>query len=494
MSYPCRWFHSLSVDVLPMSIVPQLNNAANRIIYFLQNCTSPNQLFQIQTQIITRNLQYNSTIAHHFVSTCQSFNLLDSALNLFIQSHKPHVFVFNILIRAFSHSHSPHKSIFLYTHMHRNSVSPNNYTFPFLLKSISDLKDIRLGKSTHAQIVNLGLFNDIYVQNSILNMYASCGHMVLCRKVFDEMSYRDVVSWTVLINGNRIAGRLDDALVSFEQMQYAGVVPNHVTMVNALAACAKFGALEMGIWIHDFIKRSGWDLDVVLGTSLVEMYGKCGKIQEGLPVFQSMKEKNVLTWNSLIKGLALAKSGEEAVWWFERMQQEAVKADEVTLLGVLSACAYSGLIPIGRKIFSALINGKYGFPPNAKHYACMIDLLARCGCLEEAFNYIKMMPFEPTESMWGALLAGSRDHANLHLSELAAWKLVELAPENSGYYVLLSNLYAETGRWGEVARVRNLMKERGLKKDLGWSSIEFDSENTVNEILPQNLQHYVDGD
>jgi len=331
----------------------------------------------------------------------------------------------------------------------------------------------------------LGYLNDIYVQNSLLHVYASCGHMGLCRRLFDEMPQRDVVSWTVLIMGYKDVGEYDDALIAFEQMQYAGVVPNRVTMVNALAVCANFGALEMGVWIHDFIKRSGWGLDVILGTALIDMYGKCGRIEEGLGVFRSMKEKNVFTWNALIKGLALAKSGEDAIWWFNRMEQEGFKPDEVTLIGVLCACNHSGLVDTGQRIFGSLIDGKYGFSPSTKHYACMVDLYARAGCLEDAFKLIRDMPFEPSKAIWGSLLAGSKARGNLEFGEFAAWKLVELEPENSAYYVVLSNLYAEMGRWRDVEKVRILMKDRGLRKDLGCSSVEPEPQEHVYEFLAQ---------
>lgn len=297
------------------------------------------------------------------------------------------------------------------------------------------------------------------------------------------MPQRDVVSWTVLIMGYRNARKYDDALIAFEQMQYAGVVPNHVTMVNALAACANSGAIEMGVWIHDFIRRKGWDLDVILGTCLIDMYAKCGRIEQGLAVFRSMKNKNAFTWNAVIQGLALAKSGEEAVWWFNRMEQEGVKADGVTLVAVLLACSHSGLVDTGRQIFSALVNGKYRFLPTVKHYACMVDIFARSGRLEEAFECVKGMPFEPTKAIWGSLLAGGRAHGNVDLSEFAAWKLIELEPGNSAYYVVLSNMYAEMARWSDVEKVRGMMKDRGLKKDLGFSSVELEPQELVNSFV-----------
>lgn len=159
------------------------------------------------------------------------------------------------------------------------------------------------------------------------------------------------------------------------------------------------------------------------------------------------------------------------------MEEEGIKADQVTLIGVLCACSHSGLVDMGRQIFSSLLNGRYGFAPSVKHHACMVDLFARAGYLEDAFKCINEMPHEPTKAIWGSLLAGARAHRNLEFNEFAAWKLVDLDPENSAYYVVLSNMYAETGRWSYVEKVRAMMKERGLKKDLGFSSVEVESQN-----------------
>ncbi|XVF21933.1 hypothetical protein REPUB_Repub12eG0131700 [Reevesia pubescens] len=175
------------------------------------------------------------------------------------------------------------------------------------------------------------------------------------------MRDKDVVSWIVLITGFRNVKRYDDVLIAFKQMQYAGVVPNRVTMVSALGAYGSFGAIEMGVWIHDFIRKKEWELDLILGTALIDMYRKCGRIKEGLRVFDSMKEKNNFMWNAAINGLALAKNGEQAVWWFNRMEQEEFKFDDVTLVRVLSTCSHSGLVDTAKKIFNFWVEGRYGF-------------------------------------------------------------------------------------------------------------------------------------
>ncbi|KGN44916.1 pentatricopeptide repeat-containing protein At5g56310 [Cucumis sativus] len=450
----------------------QFRAESTRILTIFTTSLSPLHIPQIQAQLILQNLHSHPLIAHHFINTCHHLHLLGSAFLFFTHIPKPHVFICNSLIRAFSHSKIPHTPLFLYTHMNRNSISPNNYTFPFVLKSLADFKDLVGGQSVHTHVVKSGHASDLYVQNTLMDVYASCGKMGLCKKVFDEMLHTDVVSWTILIMGYRVSFMLDDALIVFEQMQYAGVDPNRVTIVNALAACASFGAIEMGVWIHEFVKTKRWEVDVVLGTALIDMYGKCGRIKEALAVFQAMKEKNVYTWNVFINGLASAKCGEEAIAWFKRMDEEGVEADDVTLVAVLSACSHSGLVNSGRQIFWSLIHGRFGFSPGIKHYSCMVDILARNGCIEEACVMIKDMPFEATRSMWGSLLTGSRAHGSLEVSEIAARRLVEMEPENGGYYVVLSNIYAEMGKWSEVEKVREIMKERGLKKDLGSSSVE----------------------
>ncbi|KAM6540986.1 hypothetical protein CsatB_005433 [Cannabis sativa] len=467
-----------------MTPLPELNNVTIKIISFLNNSTSHNQIRQIQAQLILQNLVGDSNIGSHFITACKCLGLLDLAhLFYFTQNRRPHVFICNSLIRAFSHSHNSHTPVFIYLHMLRNSILPNNFTYPFLLKSLSDLREFKQGECVHTHVIKLGHHNDIYVLNSLLDVYASSGHIYLCRKLFDEFPQRDVVSWTVLIMGYRNARKYDEALIAFEQMQYAGVIPNHVTMVNALAACANSGALEMGVWIHDFIKRNKWDMDVILGTSLIDMYGKCGRIEEGLAVFRSMKKKNTFTWNAVIQGLALAKSGDEALWWFNLMEQEGVKADQVTLVAVLLACSHAGFVDTGTRIFGAIVDGKYQFPPTVKHYACMVDIFARAGHLEEAFKCLNEMPYEPTKAIWGSLLAGGKAHGNLNLSEFAAWKLIELEPGNSAYFVVLSNLYAQMGKWSDVEKVREMMIDKGLKKDLGYSSVEFEHHKLVDYLV-----------
>lgn len=249
----------------------------------------------------------------------------------------------------------------------------------------------------------------------------------------------------------------------------ASVAPNRVTMVSALGACAAHGAVDTGIWIHQYVQKLGWELDVVLGTALVDMYGKCGHVAEGVRVFSKMTERNVFTWNSIIGAFALVQDGEMALRWFFRMKADGIRPDAVTLICVLYACVHAGLVDIGRKIFNLIVQGEYGFQPGIKHFGCMVDLLSRSGHLNDAFRVVEAMPSQPNAVIWGLLLRGCKDHGDSVLSEHVTMQLLELEPENASHYVTLANLYAETGRWLEAHEVLKWMKEKGLAKDAGWS-------------------------
>ncbi|KAF0910533.1 hypothetical protein E2562_002977 [Oryza meyeriana var. granulata] len=324
--------------------------------------------------------------------------------------------------------------------------------------------------AVHCQVAKSGFAPDIHVRNALLARYAVCDpDLAPAEQLFGEMPRPEVVAWTTMITSYRNRGRTFHALATFRRMLASPVAPNRVTMVAALGACAAHCAVDTGIWIHEYVQKQGWEMDVVLGTALVDMYGKCGKVSDGMYVFSEMANRNVYTWNSIIGALALAQDGKTALQWFSRMQDDGVQPDAVTLICVLCACAHAGFVDIGRKIFNLIIQGEYGFQPGIKHFGCMVDLLTRSGHLDDAFRVVETMPSQPNAVIWGLLLRGCKARGDSWLSEHVTTRLVELEPENASHYVLLSNLYAETGRWQEAQGILQWMKKKGLKKDAGWS-------------------------
>lgn len=337
-------------------------------------------------------------------------------------------------------------------------------------------------------------------------MYSSCGHLMLARQLFDEITQPDLASWNSIINANCKAGLIDvawnlfdampeknviswscmingyvecggykEALALFREMQMLktnDVKPNGFTMSSILSACGRLGALEHGKWVHAYIEKCKMEIDVVLGTALIDMYAKCGSIGKAKWVFNLMgHNKDVMAWSAMVSGLAMHGDAWECLQLFNEMTSHGVRPNAVTFIGVLCACVHGGLVSEGKEYFRRM-NKEFGISPMIQHYGCIVDLYGRAGLIGEAWNVVKSMPMEPDVLIWGALLSGSRMHGDIETCEISLKKLIELDPSNSGAYVLLSNVYAKMGKWIEVRQVRDLMEVRGIKKVPGCSLVE----------------------
>lgn len=331
---------------------------------------------------------------------------------------------------------------------------------------------------------------DLPSWNSIINANVKAGLVDIARKLFDEMPERNVISWSCMINGYGRSGEYKEALVLFREMQKVevnGVKPNEFTVSSVLLACGRLGALEHGKWVHAYIGKCGMEVDVVLGTSLVDMYAKCGSIERAKWVFDNMgPNKDVMACSAMISGLAMHGHAEECLELFAKMTNYGVRPNAVTFLGVLCACVHGGLVSEGQEYFRRM-SEEFGITPLIQHYGCMVDLYGRAGLIEEACVLVKSMPMEPDVLVWGALLSGSRMHGDIETCEIALKKLIELDPTNSGAYVLLSNVYAKRGRWADVRHVRDLMEARGIKKVPGCSLVELGG--VLHEFLVGDDSH-----
>lgn len=301
--------------------------------------------------------------------------------------------------------------------------------------------------------------------------------------MFEEMPHKTIVSWTALITGYNRVGCHSDAVDVFRQMQLVGIEPDEISIISVLPACAQLGALELGKWIHIYSGRKGFLREIPLCNALIEMYSKCGCISQAYQLFNQMAKKDVISWSTLIGGLAHHGKAREAIELFREMQFANVKPNAVTFLGVLSACAHAGFLEEGLLYFNSM-KDDYNIEPEIEHYGCLIDLLGRSGHLHQAFKTIEKMPMEPDSKIWGSLLSSCRTHCNLEIAITAMEHLKELEPDDTGNYVLLSNIYANLGKWEGVSRMRKLIRSKSMKKTPGCSSIE------VNNIV----QEFVSGD
>lgn len=306
-------------------------------------------------------------------------------------------------------------------------------------------------------------------------MYAKAGRIHEAQGVFESLPKRDVVSCTAIISGYAQLGHDEEALELFRRLQMEGMSSNYVTYASVLTALSGLSALDHGKQVHNHVLRSELPSYVVLQNSLIDMYSKCGSLNYSRRIFDSMPERTVISWNAMLMGYSKHGMGREVVELFELMSEEnKVKPNSVTILAVLSGCSHGGMEERGLEIFFEMENGKLGVEPVIEHYGCVVDLLGRAGQVEEAFKFIKKMPFEPTAAIWGSLLGACRVHSNIDIGDFVGRQLLEIEPENAGNYVILSNLYASAGRWEDVRTLRELMSEKAVIKEPGRSWIELD--------------------
>jgi pentatricopeptide repeat protein len=378
------------------------------------------------------------------------------------------------------------KALELFRQMQQEGVHPNYVTFVGVLNACASVIALEEGRCVHHHIVQSGLEMNVFVGNSLVDMYAKCGRIEDAWKVFHKMPSRDVVTWNAMVLGHVKCGHEQKALELFQQMQQEGVRPNSVTFVGVLNACASVIALEEGRRVHQQIIQSGLESDVFVGSSLVDMYAKCGSIEDACRVFNKMPSRDVVTWTAILGGFAMHGHGREALKHFEQMCDEGVQPDDITFVCVLSACSHAGLVDEGMCLYASMIRD-YMIPAKLEHYTCMVDLLGRAGHLQEAENMVMAMPCKPQAAAWMALLGACRIHGNVGMAECVAKRILELEPENAAVYVLLSNIYAAAGNRHLCENVERQRKERGAKKQPGRTWIEVNNE--VHTFVVQGQDH-----
>jgi pentatricopeptide repeat protein len=369
-----------------------------------------------------------------------------------------------------------HKALELFQKMLQEGVQPDAVTYVGVLNACASIMALEEGRRAHEHIIRSGCELDAFVGSSLIDMYAKCGSMEEASRVFNKLPSRAVVCWTAMIFGHVKCGEGHKALELFQKMQQEGVQPDTVTYVGVLNACASIMALEEGRRAHEQIIQSGCESDVFVGSSLVDMYAKCGSMEDACRVFNSMPSHDVFSWNALLGGFAMHGQGKEALVHFERMCEEGVHPGDVTFVYLLSACSHAGFVDEGLR-FYALMTTVYRIPAKLEHCTCMVDLLGRAGHLQEAENIIQGMPCKPDAAVWIALLGACRIHGNLEMGERVAKRVLELEPKNAAGYVMLSNLYAATGNLELSKNVERQRKERDAKKQPGRTWIE------VNDVV-----------
>ncbi|XP_027355390.1 pentatricopeptide repeat-containing protein At3g09040, mitochondrial [Abrus precatorius] len=368
-------------------------------------------------------------------------------------------------------------------------LKPSEITFATLIDVCKGPPKAILGMQIHSAIVKSGLLcGSEFLGTSLLGMYMDSQRISDANILFSEFScLKSIVLWTALISGHIQNECSDVALNLYHEMRDNNILPDQATFVTILRACALLSSLQDGKEIHSLVFHTGFDLDELTSSALVDMYAKCGDVKSAVQVFEELAiKKEVISWNSMIVGFAKNGYAESAMKVFYELTQSCVTPDDVTFLGVLTACSHAGWVYEGRQIFNVMVN-RYGIEPRVDHYACMVDLLGRWGFLREAEEFIDKLEVEPNAMIWANLLGACRIHGDEKRGQRAAKKLIELEPQNSSPYVLLSNMYAASGHWDEARSLRRTMIEKDIQKMPGCSWIVVGQK--INLFLAGDILH-----
>ncbi|KAH0910040.1 hypothetical protein HID58_033361 [Brassica napus] len=390
-----------------------------------------------------------------------------------------------------------------------------------LTSKLDDCTGLDQIKQVHAHVIRQGHDQSCYIITKLIRTLTRLGVPMdpYPRRVMELVQFRNPFLWTAVIRGYAVQGNLSEAVSMYGCMRKEGITPVSFTFSALLKACGSVGDLSLGRQFHaqtfrliavagfisacaqlgaskyadravEIALKSGYSPSdhVVIGSALIDMYSKCGDVEEAVNVFESMNNKNVFSYSSMILGLAMHGRAREALDLFHYMvTQTTIKPNTVTFVGVLTACSHAGLVDQGRQIFASM-QQTFGVEPTRDLYTCMVDLLGRAGRLQEALEVIKTMSVEPHGGVWGALLGACRIHKDPDVAEIAARHLFEIEPDVIGNYILLCNVYASAGDWEGVLSVRKLIKEKGLKKTPAVSWV-VDENGQTHKFFPGNMNH-----
>ncbi|XWS23615.1 hypothetical protein CRYUN_Cryun28dG0030100 [Craigia yunnanensis] len=583
-----------------------------QLLQILENCKNIRQLKQTHLQcLIYGLLQGKNFVLSKLITLSSELDSLDYSFKIFKKSQNPSRISYNTMIKCFiGKSHKA--TLLVYNQMKALKITPNGYTFSFLLRCFESFEALKDGMVIHGDVLKTGLGSNIFVQNVLLDFYAKCsgnlgfalrvfeemlekdvvswnsmigalmargeiesaiglfelmpernvvtwnsvlsglskagnmslassvfermperneivwnsmisgylkvGNLEAARSIFNQMPQKTVVTWTALISGYVTIGDIKSARSVFDQMPVRNVVswnamiagyvhshmfdeaisvfhemlidgkykPDQTTLVSVLSACSHLGSLEHGKWIHSYSKKNKLDLFVPLGNALIDMFAKCGDVENAKAVFEKMANKCIITWTSMVSGLAFNGQCKEALDLFDRMCLQKIKPDDIIFITVLSACTHGGLVEEGKRVFDQMVL-QFDIKPRIEHYGCMVDLLGRAGRLEEAMSFIESMQLKPNDVIWAILLSSCLIHGKGDLLESIKQKIPDQEPSNPGYLMLLSNLSASKRQWADFSSFRVAMRQQGIEKIPGCSSIQVG--NITHEFLARDTRH-----
>ncbi|KAE8799085.1 pentatricopeptide repeat-containing protein [Hordeum vulgare] len=432
----------------------------------------------VHAYVVKSGLAMPKLVADAILNMYVKVGAVQDATVAFHLMHEPDTFSWNTFLSGFYSGSSCEQGLTIFKQMKCEDFPANKYTYVGVLRCCTSLMNLMYGIQVHACILKSGLQSDNDVSRMLLDMYAQSGSFTSACLVFDRLEERDAFSWTVIMSGYAKTDDAEKVMECFRSMLQENKRPNDATLAVSLTVSSDMASLGSGLQLHSWAIKSGWRNSSVVSGAVIDMYVKCGNITDAEMLFYESEKCDQVAWNTLICGYSQHGHGYKALDTFRRMVDDGKRPDDITFVGVLSACSHAGLLDEGRKYFQ-LLSSVYGITPTMEHYACMIDILSKAGRLAEAESLISQMPLIPDSSIWRTILGGCRIHGNVEIAERAAERLFELEPEDVSSSILLSNIYADLGRWSDVTRLRNMLLDHGVKKEPGCSWIEVNGQVQV---------------
>lgn len=438
--------------------------------------------------VMRRGFQKDLSLVNSLLNCYAKSRAFKEAVHLFKMMAEKDVISWSTVIACYVQNGAANEALRVFNEMMVSGTEPNAATMLSVFQACAASHDLEHGRKSHELATRKGIEAEVKLSTALVDMYMKCFSPEEAYAVFSRIPRKDVVSWVALISGFTLNGMAHRSTEEFSKMLLENNTrPDAILMVKVLKASSDLGFLEQAECFHSYVIKFGFDSNPFVGASLVELYSRCGSLGSASKVFNEITLKDTVVWTSLITGYGIHGKGNKALETFDQMVKSSeVEPNEVTFLSVLSACSHSGLIHEGLKIFELMVS-QYGLVPNLEHYAVLVDLLGRAGELDTAIEITKRMPFSPTPQIFGTLLGACRIHQNGEMAETVAKKLFERESNHAGYYMLMSNMYGVKGEWENVEKLKNAVRNRGIKKGLAESLVQI--KRKVHRFVADDNMH-----
>ncbi|XP_050379683.1 pentatricopeptide repeat-containing protein At2g41080 [Argentina anserina] len=458
---------------------------SNHLLNLYSKLGDLNSASLLFSRLPRRNVMSGNILINGFVQKAD----LGSARKVFDEMPERNVATWNAMVGGLVQFELNEEGLGLFEEMYELGMSPDAYTLGSVLRGCAGLRGGNEGCQVHCYVVKCGFECHMVVGSSLAHMYMRCGRLVEGEKVIRMLPICNVVAWNTLIAGKAQNGQAEGVLEQFNMMKVAGVRPDRITFVSVLSSCSELATLGQGQQVHAEVIKAGASSVVAVKSTLISMYSRCGCLEDSLKAFRECGGGDVVLWSSVISAYGFHGRGEEAIEIFEQMEREGLAANDVTFLSLLYACSHCGMKEKGMELFDSMVQ-KYGLEPKLEHYTCMVDLLGRSGCLDEAEAMIRSMPVKADAVIWKTLLSACKIHKNADMARRIGQDVLRQDPEDSASYVLLSNIHASARRWEDVSELRTAMRDRKVKKEPGISWLEIKNKVYQFHMGDKSHPHY----